>query len=177
MNVVVHISGDANSTIASVRKIAAELDSNQPIYDVQTLPEVISETTALRRLHATLLEIFALVALLLCAIGIYGSMCQTVNERTAEIGLRIAVGATTSDLYRLIFVRGLKLVISGLFIGLLLALVFERLLTSVLFGVTPYDPIALIAVCSLLVAVAMVAISIPAHRAMRVDPVTALHYE
>jgi ABC-type antimicrobial peptide transport system permease subunit len=104
-------------------------------------------------------------------------MCQTVNERTAEIGLRIAVGATTSDLYRLIFVRGLKLVISGLFIGLLLALVFERLLTSVLFGVTPYDPIALIAVCSLLVAVAMVAISIPAHRAMRVDPVTALHYE
>ncbi|MGC1295421.1 MAG: FtsX-like permease family protein, partial [Alloacidobacterium sp.] len=177
MNVVIHISGDANSTIASVRKIAAELDSNQPIYDVQTLPDVVSETTALNRLHASLLEIFAVIALLLSAIGIYGSMCQTVNERTAEIGLRIAVGATTSDLYRLILLRGLKLVLSGLLVGLLLAMLFERVLTSVLFGVTPHDPVSLIAVCSLLFAVAMVAMSIPARRAMRVDPVTALHYE
>ena len=177
MNVVIHISGDANSTIASVRKIAGELDSNQPIYDVQTLPDVVAETTALNRLHASLLEIFAVAALLLSAIGIYGSMCQTVNERTAEIGLRIAVGATTSDLYRLILLRGLKLVSLGLLVGLLLASLFERVLTSVLFGVTPYDPISLIAVCSLLFAVAMVAISIPARRAMRVDPITALHYE
>ncbi len=177
MNVVIHISGDANSTIASVRKIAGELDSNQPIYDVQTLPDVVAETTALNRLHASLLEIFAAAALLLSAIGIYGSMCQTVNERTAEIALRIAVGATTSDLYRLILLRGLKLVSLGLLVGLLLASLFERVLTSVLFGVTPYDPISLIAVCSLLFAVAMVAISIPARRAMRVDPITALHYE
>jgi len=177
MNVVIHISGDANSTIASVRKIAVELDSNQPVYDVRTLSDVVSETTALNRLHALLLEMFAVVALLLSAIGIYGSMCQTVNERNAEIGLRIAVGATTFDLYRLILVRGLKLVSSDLFVGLLLALLFERVLTSVLFGVTPYDPISLTAVCSLLFAVAMVAISIPARRAMRVDPVTTLHYE
>lgn len=151
--------------------------ASQPIYGVRTMSTVLSDNTSLRRLHSTLLEIFAGIALFLSAIGIYGVISQSVNERTAEIAVRIAVGASRADIRRLIFGQGLKLLSSGVAIGLFLGLLFNRVFSSFLFGITSDDPITVLAVCAVLLTVAAASMSIPARRAVKIDPITALRYE
>jgi ABC-type antimicrobial peptide transport system permease subunit len=177
LNIVVRVAGDSDSTVAAIRKIAAEIDSTQPLYAVQSMSSVLAESTALRRLHTALMEIFAGVALFLAAVGIYGVTSGSVMERTAEIGLRMAVGADRGDVYRLFFAQGAKLIFSGLIIGLLLGVAFNRTLSSFLFNTPVYDLATILAVCGVLVGVCIAAICLPARRAVHVDPISALRCE
>jgi putative ABC transport system permease protein len=177
MTIVVRASSEPASTVGAIRKIAAEMDNTQPIYEIRTMPEVLAESTSLRRLYARLLELIAGIALFLSAIGIYSIVSHLVAQRTSEIGLRIAVGATTSDILRLVFKQGGKLILAGLGVGLALSLTLNRFLTSYLYGIGAADPWTLAAACSVLTAVASAAIWTPARRATRVDPTVALRYE
>jgi putative ABC transport system permease protein len=154
-----------------------EAINSQPVYGARTMSEVLSESTSLRRLCARLLELIAGLALFLSTIGIYGVMSHSVAQRTNEIGLRIAVGAATADILRLVFSQGGKLIFAGLGAGLALALTLDRFLTSYLFGMRAGDPETMFACCALLVIVALGAIWIPARRATRVDPIVTLRYE
>jgi putative ABC transport system permease protein len=171
---VARLAGNADSTTAAIRKIAAELDPTQPLYAVRSMSSVLAEATALRRLHTTLMEIFAGVALFLAAVGIYGVTSGSVMERTAEIGLRMAVGADRHDVYSLFLMQGAKLIFSGLAIGLLLGVAFNRTLSSFLFNTPIYDLATILAVCGLLIGVCVAAIYLPARRAVHVDPISAL---
>ncbi|MFZ0590468.1 MAG: ABC transporter permease, partial [Bryobacteraceae bacterium] len=122
MNLVVRTWADSDATVAEIRNIAAQMDGNQPIYAVRTMSTVLAQATALRRLHATLLEIFASFALFLSAVGLYGVVSQSVSEKTAEVGLRMALGATPAKIRQMFFLQGLKLILSGLVAGLALGL-------------------------------------------------------
>lgn len=177
MNLVASVTGAPDATISAIRKIAAQLDGNQPVYGVRTMSTVLAQATALRRLHATLMEIFAGFALFLSAIGLYGVISQIVSERTAEIGLRMAIGATATNIHRLFFAHGLRLVVLGMMSGLGLGLLLSGLIRSFLFETSAYDVRTLAAVCGLLLSVSFVAVWSPARRAMRIDPVTALRNE
>jgi putative ABC transport system permease protein len=177
MNLVVKVKGNPDATVAAIRKIAAEMDANQPVYGVRTMSTTLAETTALRRLHAMLVGIFAAFALFLAAIGLYSVVSQTVAERTAEIGLRMAIGATSAKIYRLVFTQGLNLIACGMISGLAIGFLGSRLLSSFLFGISPHDPETLAVVWGLLLAVSFFAIWPPAWRAMRIDPIIALRDE
>jgi len=177
MNIVVRLAGEPEATIAAVRKIAAEIDPTQPLYAARSMSSVLAEATALRRMHTRLMEIFAGVALFLAAVGIYSVISGSVTERTGEIGLRMAVGADRRDVYRLFLVQGCKLIFSGLTIGLIAGLAFNRILSSFLFNTSVYDLATLLTVCGLLIAVCSAAIWLPARRAVRVDPIAALRCE
>jgi len=163
--------------VAAVRKIAANMDPNQPVYGIQTMSEVLADSMSVRRLYTRLLEIFAGLALFLSAVGLYSALSQSVSERTHEIGIRMAVGATGPDVVRLVFGEGTRHMLGGSVVGLSLALTLNRLLSSYLFGITANDPITLITVCGLLFAGAAAAMWFPVHRATKVDPMVALRYE
>jgi putative ABC transport system permease protein len=177
MTIVVRCLAEPASTVGAIRTIAAEMDNTQPIYGIRTMLEVLAESMAVRRLYARLLELMAGIALFLSAIGIYSIVSHLVAQRTSEIGLRIAVGATTSDILRLVFKQGGKLIIAGLGVGLVLALTLNRFLMSYLYGIGAADPWTLAAACGVLIAVTSAAIWTPARRATRVDPMVALRYE
>ena len=177
MTIVVRVTAEPASTVGAIRTIAAEMDNTQPIYGIRTMPEVLAESTSLRRLYARVLELMAAIALFLSAIGIYSVISHLVAQRTGEIGLRIAVGATTSDILRLVFKQGGKLIVAGVGVGLALSLTLNRFLASYLYGIGAADPWTLAAACSVLIAVASAAIWTPARRATRVDPMVALRYK
>ncbi|PYU40570.1 MAG: hypothetical protein DMG54_22950 [Acidobacteria bacterium] len=148
--------------------------SNRGVSDGESL---ISGCVSPRRFSSALVTIFAGLALLLAAIGIYGLMSYTVSQRTQEIGLRMALGAQLASVQRMILGQTLKLTLLGLGLGLAGAFVVARFLTSMLFGVGVYDPVTFVGVAALLIAVALMAAYVPARRAMRVDPIVALRYE
>ncbi len=177
MNVVVRTEGDADSAVSAIRRTAAQMDNNQPIYGVRTMASVLAETTALRRLNTTLIEMFAAIALFLSAIGVFSVISRSVSERTAEIGLRMTVGATSATIYRQLLLEGLRLILPGIIIGLLLSLAFGRVLNASLFHISTYDPGTIFSACGLLIAVAFVAIWPAARRAVNVDPIAALRNE
>jgi len=177
MTIVVRTVSESVAIVAIVRKIAAEMDDSQPVYGIRTMPDVLSESTSLRRLYARLLELMAGIALFLSTIGIYGVVSHSVAQRTGEIGLRIAIGAATTDILRLVFSQGGKLIIGGLSAGLALSLTLNRFLTSYLFGIDAGDPGTMAAACGLLIVVAGAAIWIPAWRATRLDPMVALRHD
>jgi len=141
------------------------------------MSEVLADSMSVRRLYTRLLEIFAGLALFLSAVGLHSALSQSVSERTHEIGIRMAFGATGPDVVRLVFGEGTRLMPGGSVVGLALALTLNRLLSSYLFGITANDPITLITVCGLLLAVAAAAMWFPVHRATKVDPMVALRYE
>jgi putative ABC transport system permease protein len=177
MTLVLRTALEPAAVIAEIRRIAAEMDESQPVYGTRTMSEVLAESTSLRRLYARLLELIAGIALFLSAIGIYGVMSHSVSQRTSEIGLRMAIGADASDVLRLVFSQGAKLIFAGLGIGLALALILDRFLASYLFGIRACDPPTMFACSVLLVAIAVGAIWIPARRASRVDPIVALRVD
>ncbi|MGH9958065.1 MAG: FtsX-like permease family protein, partial [Pyrinomonadaceae bacterium] len=162
---------------AAITREIHTLDKDLPVTDVTTLSEILAREASPRRFNAGLLSLFAAIALLLAAIGVYGVTSYTVAQRTHEVGIRMAIGAQKSDVLKLFLREGLKLVLLGLGIGLVAAFALTRLIQSLLFGVSPTDggTFALVAVG--LLAVALLACYIPARRATKVDPLVALRYE
>jgi ABC-type antimicrobial peptide transport system permease subunit len=156
-----------------IRSQVAAIDPTQPV-DVQTLSERVSEMADQPRFETVLVGFFASTGLLLATIGLYGVIAFLVAQRTQEIGVRMALGATRSDILRMVLRSGLKLILPGVAIGLVSALGASHLLTSLLFNVGPHDLTSLVAVTALLVVVALLAILIPASSAMGVDPTVAL---
>ena len=151
-----------------------EVDRNQAVTDVRTLEQIKSESAASTRLRTTLLAVFAALALLLSAIGIYGVISYTVAQRTHEIGVRAALGASAAALLRMVLVNGMTLAGIGLALGFAGALALTRLLGSLLFGVGARDPLTLAGSAAILATVALLACYVPARRAAAIDPLVAL---
>jgi len=174
---LIRTSGDpsavAHAAVEAVHKISPAL----PVGNVITMDEILSVTVSPRRFSTVLLGVFAALALLLAAVGIYGVMSYVVSLRTNEIGVRMALGAQPRDVLGLVLGRGTKLAVAGVAIGLAGALALSRFLSSLLFGVRSTDPPTFLAVALLLIAVALAACYFPARRAMRVEPLVALRHE
>jgi ABC-type antimicrobial peptide transport system permease subunit len=174
---MVRTAGDPQSMIPIVRNEVHSLDPKLPVFDVKTLTEHMRLALFPARVAATVLGVFGFVALMLAAIGIYGVTSYSVSQRTREIGIRMALGAQLGDVLRLILNHGVKLTLLGVSIGLIGAYLLTRAITSVLYGVSPTDPLTFVFVSLLLTAVALVACYWPARRATKVDPLVALRYE
>jgi len=159
---------------SAVREIIGAVDPEQPVYTIRTMAEWTRDSLALRRLGTLLLSAFSGVALVLAAVGIYGMMAYWVGQRTREIGLRAALGARQRDLLRLVMSQGLRLAAVGIGLGLAGALILTRLLSTLLFGLGPTDPVTFSGVSLTLLGVMMLACYLPAHRAAKVDPIEAL---
>ncbi|HKS96176.1 MAG TPA: FtsX-like permease family protein, partial [Terriglobia bacterium] len=177
MELVVRTATDPLGLVNAVRSSVEAVDSDQPVYAVRTMGQYLTESVASRRTTMLLLGAFAGLALILAAVGIYGVMAYAVAERTHELGVRMALGAGRGDVLKLVVRSGLRLALAGVAVGLVAAAGLTRLLSSLLFGVRPTDPVTLGAVALLLTAVALLASYIPARRATRVDPTVALRYE
>jgi putative ABC transport system permease protein len=177
MTLAVRSAGDPESLAAAVRGEVWAVDKDQPVYDVKTMRQLLSASTAARRFNMLLIAVFAAVALALAVVGIYGVMSYTVAQRTREIGVRVALGAGARDIYGLIVGRGMAAAGLGVGIGLVAAYALTRVMKSLLFGVDAADPAIFAAVALLLSAVALAACYLPARRAARVDPAVALRYE
>jgi predicted permease len=176
-NFVIRTIGDPMQLAASARQEVQRLDAALPVRNVRPMEEVLSRSIAQERFNVSLLGLFATIGLILAAIGIYGVMSYAVTQRTHEFGLRIALGAQMKDVLRLVIGNGMTLALIGVAIGLAGAFALTRLMTSLLFGVTPIDAPTFVTVSILLLAVALVACYIPARRAMKVNPLIALRYE
>lgn len=177
MNLAVRTSVDPKSTLAAIQSAIREVDKDQPVYQVQTLDELIGDSLGTRRFALTILILFAVLALVLAVSGIYGVISYSVSQRTQEIGIRMALGAKATDVLRLVLVQFMRLTAIGVVLGLIAAYAATRLMTSLLFGVTPTDVTTFVLVSIGLSLVALVACLIPARRATRVDPLVALRYE
>jgi putative ABC transport system permease protein len=177
MDVAVRSSGTPESLVPAIRERVHELDPSLALSQVRTEDEWVSSTAAQPRFNAVLLATFASVALIMAAIGIYGVLAYSVNQRTREIGLRMALGAQRGDVLRLIVREGMTVALIGVAAGLAGALALGRLLSSLVFGVAVRDPYTFAGVAVLLAGVALAACVLPARRASRVDPMAALRYE
>jgi predicted permease len=180
LTVMVRTRLDAATVVPEIKKTVYEVGSDQPVYDVRTMQQIVSESLSTQRFPMTLLGVFAFLALLLASIGIYGVVSYSVAQRVREIGIRIALGAEKRNILRLVIGQGLRLVIAGLAIGAVAALILTHLLSSfsrLLYGVATSDPVTFITVSLTLTTVAILACYIPALRATRVDPIVALRYE
>jgi putative ABC transport system permease protein len=160
-----------------LERIVSGLDSNVPVSDIKTMDQRVSDFQSYPRFRATLLALFAAVALALAAIGIYGVLSQSVVQRTQEIGIRVALGAQHRDVVALVLRQGMTLVIAGVTLGVLASLLLMRLISSLLFNTSPTDPMTLAINSAVLVGVALLACYIPARRATTVDPMVALRCE
>lgn len=177
MTLEVRALTDAASVSAAVHRIIQEADSRLPIFDVKTLTEQVNESVVQERLVASLSSLFGSLALLMAAIGLYGTMAYVVSRRTNEIGIRIALGAQRRQILGMVMREALLLVIVGVAIGIPVALGFGRLISSMLYDLKPTDPWILTAAASVMTAVAALAGYLPAYRASRVDPMVALRHE
>jgi putative ABC transport system permease protein len=177
LNMVLRASLDPRMLTSAIHAAVRAVDKDQAIADLETLEQIKSGTVSSDRMQTMLLAIFAALALLLAAIGIYGVISYSVTQRTHELGIRAALGASRGSLLGMVIRRGMQLTLIGLAIGAAGALALTRLLASLLFGISPRDPVTLIVVAAVLSTVALLACYIPARRAAAVDPLVALRYE
>jgi ABC-type antimicrobial peptide transport system permease subunit len=177
VGVVLRSDGPAAAPLDSIRRIVQKHNNENVISGPQTMNEVIADTLADRRFSMILLDAFAVVALLLASLGLYGVISYLVGQRTHELGIRLALGAQRSDVFRLVLKHGMKMALGGVALGLLAALGLMRLLSKMLYGVSSTDPWTFAVITLLLTTVALLACFIPARRATRVDPLVALRYE
>jgi putative ABC transport system permease protein len=179
--VLVKTTGNPASLMTVARQQVASINKDVPVSSMMTMEDIVSNSVASRRFSLLLLAVFAGVALILAAVGIYGVISYWVAQRTREIGIRMALGAKLSDVFRLVIFQAMSMVLIGLGIGLITAFVMSKLLASrfsgQLFGIKSTDPITFISVALLLAAVALIACFIPARRAVKVEPTVALRYE
>jgi predicted permease len=177
IRVIVRTSGDPKTLEPIIRKLALGIDPTQPVYELKTLDQALSDSIAPRRFNMYLLGTFAAIALLMGVIGIYGVMAFWVIQRSHEIGIRMALGAKKWDVVAMVLGQGLKMAGIGLGIGMVGAVALNRFFSSLLYGVKPTDPFTFAAVSLMMISVALLACYIPARRATKVDPMAALRYE
>jgi putative ABC transport system permease protein len=177
LSLVLRTAADPQLQTSALRSALAEIDPNQPLVNVRTMEDNIATTVAQPRFRTWLIGIFAAVALVLAAVGVYGVMSYTVTQRTSEIGIRVTLGAQPEDVFKIVVGEGLRLALAGVGVGIVAALVMTRVLQSFLFGISAYDPPTFFAVALLLTIVAVAASFFPARRATLVDPMVALRYE
>jgi putative ABC transport system permease protein len=177
ITLVVRTAQDAHGLARPMAETVRSLDKDLPTYAPKTVEEYLNGTIAQPRFNSYLLGIFAALAMLLTAVGLYGVISYSVAQRTHELGIRMALGGQRRDMLRLIVGQGLRLAAFGVAIGLAAAFALTHFLSSMLFGVSAADPVSYIAVVALLLGVVVVACYVPAQRAMRVDPMVALRYE
>jgi predicted permease len=173
----VRVSGDAAPVIAAVRRQVHEIDANVPVLRVRTLEEYVNASFQRERLIACLCAVFGVLALGLASVGLYGVMAYAVTERTREIGVRIALGAQRGDVIGMVLRESLLPVLAGIAAGLCGALSLVRLVAGMLYGVAPHDPFTIVLAAVAMLGVSLAAAVIPARRASRVEPMTALRYE
>jgi len=171
---IVRSSNESSTIAAAIRDRVRAADPQMPIYDLRTMEEALSDSVSQPRFYMTLLSAFAGLALLLAALGIYGVISYSVSQRTRELGIRIALGATQDRVVRLVLGQGVLLTVSGVAVGLVGAFWLVKLLTSLLFGIGAADTATFAAVGAVLLGVAALASYVPARRAARVDPVIAM---
>ncbi len=177
MTLVIRTQGEPTSVANAARNVIRTLDPEQPVADVRTMESLIGTSVARARFNTLLLTIFAVVALLLAGVGIYGVMAYSVAQRTHEIGVRMALGARAGDVLRLVVRRGMTLALGGVAIGVAASFALTRLMATLLFNVSATDPLTFAGIPFLLALVALLACLIPARRAAKVDPMVALRYE
>jgi len=177
MTLVIRTALAAQTITPVIQHQVIALDKDLPMYDVKTMEQRLSNSVAQPRFRTLLLGLFAGLALVLSAVGIYGVMSYSTEQRTHEIGIRLALGAEAGDVLKLVVGQGMVLTLIGVLIGLALSFALTRFLSSLLFGVSATDPGTLVAVSGLLATVALGACYIPARRAAKVDPMVALRYE
>ena len=177
MNVLLKAIGNPAQLVGPLRQAVASIDRNVPVSGIVTLAELVGGSIENPRFFAMLATTFALMALVLAAIGIYGVMAYAVSQRTTEIGVRMAIGATDRDVFRLVIADGLKVAALGIMFGIGGSLLMARSLAALLFGVGASDPITIGITAAALLAVAALACFVPAWRATRVDPIRALRTE
>ncbi|MDQ3816655.1 MAG: ABC transporter permease [Acidobacteriota bacterium] len=176
-DLVIRANTPPTGLVPAVRQAIHEVDPNEPVSDIRTMEEVLEQETSQQRVGMILLAVFAGLALLLASLGIYGVLSYFVVQHVPEIGVRMALGAQAGDVLKLIIGKGMRLVLAGVAIGLAGSFALTRLMKSLLFGVSAFDPLTFAAVAALLVLVALLACYLPARRATRVDPMVALRYE
>ena len=177
MTLALRATGEPESLAAAVRAKVAGVDAEQPVFELRSMREMVSQAAAEPRMNTGLLALFAMLALLLAAVGIYGVMSYAVEQRTNEIGLRMALGAQAADVFRLVVGQGLGVVGAGVAAGLLGAFAAARVLGSLLFETSSSDPLTFLVVVVVLTLVAVLSCYLPARRAMKVDPIQALRHE
>jgi len=177
INLLTRTDVEPTSLAGAVRGQIAALNKDQAVFNVRTMEQIVSQSVAPRRFSMLLLAVFAVVALALAIIGIYGMLSYAVAQRTREIGLRMTLGAQRTDVMRLVIGHGMKLAIAGVVLGLIASFALTRTMKNLLFGVSATDPITFVSITVLLAVVAFVACWIPARRATKVDPIVALRYE
>ncbi|PWT93482.1 MAG: hypothetical protein C5B54_01740, partial [Acidobacteria bacterium] len=177
MTILIRSSENPALIAGALRTAVHDMDALLPLSDEYTMEERISESLAQQRFTFRLMSFFAVLALLLASVGIYGTLAYSVVQRTREIAVRIALGASRSNILQMVCKHGLTLVVTGLFVGVVIGAAVSRLLTSLLFGVSPFDPPTYFTVIAVILIVSIGAVLIPAGRAIRVDPLSVLHYE
>jgi putative ABC transport system permease protein len=174
---VIHTRGNPLALVPTVRSIVAGLDPNLPIADVRSFDQVVHRSVAPQRFNTILLGVFSGLALLLATIGIYGVLAYGVRRRTAEIGLRVALGASRSSILQMTIAQGMRPVLTGLALGAVGAWWLSRYFAALLFGIRPFDGLTYLVVAALLLATALIACYLPGRRAMRIDPAVSLRIE
>jgi putative ABC transport system permease protein len=174
---VIRTKTDAPALSAAIRSEVWSIDKDQPVSNIRTVEQILSGSIARPRFNLLLLGIFAALAMVLAAVGIYGVMSYTVTQNTREIGIRMALGARPGDVLKFVVGQGLALTFIGIGIGIAAAFALTRLMENLLFEVTATDPATFVLYPAILTGVALVACFVPARRATKVDPMVALRYE
>jgi putative ABC transport system permease protein len=177
MSLVVRTATEPLTLAGAVKNEIKMIDKDLPLGESKTMQQVLSESNSGRRFNLVLLTVFATVALILAMVGIYGVMSYAVTQRTHEIGIRVAIGAQSRDVFRMVVGEGMILAMIGIGFGLVGAFALTRLMTTMLFAVEPTDPATFVTIAALLTGVTLVACYVPGRKATKVDPLVALRYE